>query len=109
MSEPTTREDRRLAMAALNNLIRDTVEAAFKLPLVTPADVERVLGEVRMEVRAMVARCEPIAECGMRDGDYGCRNLPSGHAGKIHREIRDGKLWAEWREMPGDKEEQRQV
>lgn len=36
--------------------------------------------------------------CAATDGDARCTEH-AGHYGAIHREIRDGKLWAEWRSI----------
>lgn len=38
----------------------------------------------------------PVYTCDVRDGDYGVCNLKRGHDGNWHREMRDGKVWAEW-------------
>lgn len=39
--------------------------------------------------------------CGVRDGDHGQCTLPAGHGNGsvVHTEMRDGKLWAQWRSV----------
>jgi hypothetical protein len=53
-----------------------------------------------------VAETTLVKRCGATDGlgldpddpePYGRCQLPAGHDGDWHQEMRDGKLWAQWR------------
>lgn len=37
--------------------------------------------------------------CAATDGEHGHCTDHAGHYGAVHREMRDGKLWAEWRSV----------
>ena len=61
-------------------------------------DEARDCTELGCDVDHVERRCEAT------DGDQARCSYHAGHYGAVHREVRDGSLWAEWRSVHPDDE-----